>query len=275
MLTSIYAQNIDSKLDDIKSAMINGNYEGGLNECKELLKSNINDTMQLALVYGYAGLSSEALRKKEDAIEYYKMAVLYQVPQLDIYDKLINLSKKAKNDSVYEFALLEKAKAYPEYNEEIMSSLAYHYVNTMQYEKLLSTTNELLKLYPSDVNYLFFKGIALQNLNQAEDAKNYYNEVLKLNSEHPGANMSLGMFLYNEGSEIFAFRKKQYESIAKPDRVDYTAYDQGIEKGKVIYRQALPYLLIAYESGSYPDLKKILFNIYVRLEQKDKAEPYR
>jgi len=275
ILTFSQAQDIDSKVDDIKTILIDGNYEAGLKECKALLETEISDTMQLSLVYGYAGLSSEILGHKEDAIEYYQKAVLYQVPQLDIYDKLINLSKKAKNDSIYEFALLEKSKAYPEYKQEIAESLAYHYVSTMQYEKLLSTTNELLSWFPNEINYLFFKGIALQNLNQVDEAKEYYAETVKLNPDHPGANMSLGMILYNDGSEIFSFRKKQYEAIAKPDRMDYLDYNQGIEKGKALYKKALPYLLKAYESGSYPDLKPILFNTYVRLEQKDKAEPYR
>ena len=70
-------------------------------------------------------------------------------------------------------------------------------------------------------------------------------------------------------------KKKEYESIAKPDRVDYHNYDTGIEKGRVLYRQALPHLIKAYESGTYPDLKPIIFNAYIRLEQKEKAEPYR
>lgn len=275
MWTSIQAQDVDSRIDDIKTAMINSNYESGLTQCKSLIESNMTDTMQLALVYGYAGFSSEALGQNDEALIYYKKAVQFHVPQLDIYDKLINLSKKAKNDSIYEFALLEKSKAFPEYNQDITKSLAYHYVNTQQYKKLLSTTNELLNWHPENINYLYFKGIALQNLDQTEDAKSYFSEVIKLNPDHSGANMSLGVLLYKDGSEIFALRKKEYEAIAKPDRVDYAVYNRGIEKGKTVYREALPYMLKAYESGSYPGLKQMLFNTYVRLEQKDKAEAYR
>ncbi len=275
ILTSIHAQIVDSKIDDIKSALINGDYELGLKECEALLKSGISNTMQLATVYGYAGLSSEALKHKTEALNYYKKAVELQMPQLDVYDKLINLSKKEKNDSIYEYALLEKSRAFPEYTDEVNKSLAYLYINKNQYEKLLSTTNELLSLHPDDTNFNYFKGVALQNLNKVEEGKVFYAEVLKLNPDHSGANMSLGLILYNEGSEIFSQKKKKYEAIAKPDRVDYHNYETGIEKGKTLYRQALPHLLKAYESGSYPDLKPLLFNLYVRLEQKDKAEPFR
>lgn len=269
------SQDVESKINDIKIALIDGNYEAGLKACETLLKSGISDSTQLAMVYGYAGLSSEALKNKTDALAYYKKAVELQMPQLDVYDKLINLSKKEKNDSIYEFALLEKLKAFQEYNDEIKKSLAYQYLDTKQYGKLLMVTDELLKLSPNDANLVYFKGVALQNLNQAEEAKLLYTEVLKLNPEHSGANMSLGLIIYNDGSEIFLKRKQEYEAIAKPDRVNYWEYEKGIEKGKSLYRQALPYLLKAYESGLYPNLKPILFNTYVRLEQKDKAEKYR
>ncbi len=70
--------------------------------------------------------------------------------------------------------------------------------------------------------------------------------------------MSLGLIVYNEGSEIFLKRKKEYEAIGKPGRVNYREYEKGIEKGKTLYRQALPHLLKAYESGSSPDLNVIL-----------------
>lgn len=275
VLAFVYAQDVDSKIDNIKSILINGDYEAGLKECEALLHTGISDNTQLALIYGYAGLSCEALKRKAEAINYYKKAVELQMPQLDVYDKLINLAKKEKNDSVYEYALFEKLKAFPEYNDEIKSSLAYFYINNKLYEKCLNTVNELLVLHPNDINYLYFKGLALQNLNRIEEAKGVYVEVLKLNTDHAGANMSLGILIYNDGSEIFLKRKKEYEAIAKPDRVDYYNYDKGIEKGKTLYKQALPYLLKAYESGSYPDLKPIIFNTYIRLEQKDKAEPYR
>lgn len=271
----VSAQDVNSKINDIKMAMIEGNYETALKECEILLKPGIADTTQLAMVYGYAGLSSEALKHKAEAIQYYKKAVELQMPQLDVYDKLINLAKKEMNDSIYEYALLEKLKAFPEYNDEIKKSLAYQYLNTKQYGKLLMVTDELLKLSPDDANILYFKGVALQNLDQAEESKVYFSDVLKINPDHSGANMSLGLIIYNEGSEIFLKRKKEYEAIAKPDRVNYWEYEKGIEKGKELYRQALPYLLKAYESGLYPNLKPILFNTYVRLEQKDKAEKYR
>ena len=254
---------------------MDGNYEEGLQACRSLIESNVSDTSQLALIYAYAGMSSEALGNAEDALVYYKTAVRFEAPQLDVYNKLISLAKKEKNDSVYEYALMEKARAFPDFDEPVTESLASHYAKTREYEKLLNTTNKLLKSNPDEVKILFYKGVALQNLDQVEEAKSYYNKILEIDPDHPGANMGVGMLLYNDGSKIFAFRKKEYESKKNPDRVDYSIYNKGIEEGKTIYRQALPYLLKAYESGSYPGLKQVLFNTYARLEQKEKAEQYK
>lgn len=273
--SAVKAQDIDSKLNEIKFSLMNGNYEEGLKASKSIIESNAGDSTQLAFVYSYAGISSEATGKTEDAISYYKKAVRFEVPQLDIYDKLISLSKKEKNDSVYEFALLEKAKSFPDFDDSVTKSLATHYANSGQYKKLLKISNKLLESYPNETRYLFYKGVALQNSDQIEEAKVYYNKILELDPDHSGANMGIGMMLYNDGSEIFKSRKKEYESKVNPDRVDYSVYNKGIEAGKKLYREALPYLLKAYESGSYPGLKQVLFNTYARLEQSEKAKAYK
>jgi tetratricopeptide (TPR) repeat protein len=272
--TSGQAQDFDAKLTEAKISMMEGHYEVGLNQCKELISTG-TDSTQRSLAYGYAGLASEVLGYLPDALAYYCQAVSYKVPQMDVYDKLISLSKKEKNDSVYEFALLEKAKAFPEDQPDITKNLAIHYANTQQYEKLLDASNALLNWFPENTNYLFYKAVAYQNLNQVEKAETHYQKVLQLDPEHPGANMSFGLLLFNRGSEVFESRKKEYEAKSRPNRVDYSVYRKGIDQGKALYRQALPYLLKAFESGSYPGLNKALYNIYVRLEENEKAALYR
>jgi tetratricopeptide (TPR) repeat protein len=275
VIVSAQAQDFDDMLTDAKLAIMDGNYESGLNICKELIASENADSLQLAQAYASAGMASEALKNKTEALYYYAKAVEFKVPQLDICDKLISLAKSEKNDSIYEIALMEKSVAFPEYDESITKSLANLYAKTQQYEKLLSCCDKLLEWYPGETTFLFFKAAALQNLKRPDEAKEYYQKVMEIDPDHPGANMSIGLGLYNQGTEIFSARKKDYEAIAKPDRVDYAAYNKGIEEGKKLYREAAPYLIKAYESGSYPSLKRVLFNLYVLLEEKDKAEPYR
>lgn len=275
LATSGYAQDFDDMLTDAKLAMMDGKYEEGLKICKELIAAENADSAQIAEACASAGMASEALKDRPGALTYYAKAVEYQVPQLDIYDKLISLSKSEKNDSIYEIALMEKSKAFPDYNEDITKSLANLYAKQQQYDKLLNYSDKLLEWYPSETKYLYFKAVSLQNLNRFDEAKEYYSKILELDPDHPGANMSIGLALYNQGSEIFSARKKEYEAIAKPDRVDYSNYNKGIEAGKKLYREAAPYLIKAYESGSYPSLKRVLFNLYLLLEEKEKAEPYR
>jgi tetratricopeptide (TPR) repeat protein len=275
LIYTTQAQDFDQKLNDAKMAMMDRNYSSGLEICESLIASQTGDSTQLSSAYAYAGMACEALKRTPDAINYYQKAVAMKIPQLDIYEKLISLSKKEKNNEVYEFALNAKAAEFPEDYQDIAKSLANHYANTQQYEKLLSKTDELLNWEPDNINYLFFKAVALQQTGKADESKEYYKKVLALDPNHPGANMSIGLMLFNEGTAIFDKRKKEYESIAKPDRVDYYNYEKGIEKGKEIYREALPYLLKAYESGSYPNLKAALFRSYSLLEEKQKADLYK
>ena len=274
-IITAHSQDFDEKLMDAKLAIMEGNYESGLNICNELIATKNDDSTHLAEAFATAGLACEGLKHTTDALNYYSKAVELNIPQLDIYDKLIGLSKNEKNDSIYEFALIEKLKAFPIFEESITKNLNNHYAKIKDYEKLLTTSNKLISWYPSTTRYLFYKALALQNVGQIEESRTYYQKVLELEPEHPGANMSIGLMLYNKGREIFSQEKKEYEAIAKPDRVDYAVYNRGREKGKVFFREASPYLIKAYESGSYPDLKRVLFNLYVLSEEKEKAEPYR
>ena len=275
MCVSIQAQDFDSKMNSANTALMNGNYEVALTESKNLIAGGEGDSLQQAMVYSYAGLASEGLGKTADAIKYYKKAIQLQVPRLDIYDKMISLTKQAKNNADYEFALLEKRKAFPDFQTSIVQSLAYLYVNTKQYDKLLAATNELTVWFPTNATFFNFQGIAYQNLGQVDQAVVSYKKALELDPAHAGANMGLGMILYKKGSKIFDKEKKAYESISKPSRVDYTNYRKSLEEAKSVYREALPYLLKAYQNKSYSSLKGVIFNIYTRLEEKEKAMQYK
>lgn len=272
---SVQAQDFDSKMDVITNALMNNDFELCLKECDSLIAGGEGDSLQQAMIYSYAGFASERLNKSTDAIVYYKKAIQFKVPQLDIYDRVISLSKKANNDADSEFFLLEKRKAFPEFKESIVESLAYLYLKMEQYEKLLSVTNELIEWFPANPTFFNFQGIAFQNLDQIDQAEASYKKVLELDPGHSYANMGMGMILYNKASKIYDDKKDAYSSINKPTQVDYYTYRNALEGPKSIYRKALPYLLKAYEDESFSSLKAILFKLYTRLEEKEKTMQYK
>lgn len=272
---SVQAQDFDSKLDDAKTALINSNFELCLSECEGLIAGGEGDSLQQAMLFSYAGFASEQLNKSTDAIKYYKNAIQLQVPRLDIYDKVISLSKKVNNNADCEFALLEKRKAFPEFQTSIVESLAYLYMEMEQYDKLITVTNELIGWFPANPTFLNFQGIAYQNSGQIDQAEVIYKKVLELDPDHTYANMGMGMILYNKASKIYDYKKDVYSSINKPTQVDYYTYRKELEEPKSIYREALPYLLKAYEDEAFSSLKAVLFKLYTRLEEKDKTMKYK
>ncbi len=272
---SVQAQDPETLLGNADNAFMEKRYEEALQQYKNIISLTGTDSVIRALAYGHAGLCSEELGENENALAYYKEALLLQIPRLTIFDMMINLAKQEEDDSAYEFALVQKMKAFPDFEAPVVQSLAYHYYNTKQYEKLLGATGELTEWFPGNARFHYFKAIAEQNLGDTEAAKLSFQKALELEPDHPGANMGMGMLLYNEATELFTKAIKAYESIENPDRVDYYNYNKSIEKPQAIYRQAIPYLLKAYEDKAYSGLRGAIYNSYMRLEDMENANKYK
>jgi len=272
---SVQAQDVDSKLSETEMALMNGNNEQALNLSKDLIERGKGDSVQLATMYCYAGLASDQLKKPEDAINYYKKSIELKVPRLDIYDRMISLTKKMKKNDEYEWALLEKQKAFPDFKIPIDKSLANLYLKTKQFDKLLAVTNELIEAYPENPAYYNYQGVACQNLGKFDQAIAAFKKVLELDPDHSYANMSLGMIYYKEGSNKFDQLRDDYEKKKNPNWDEYIKYHNSLDEPEALYRKALPYLLKAYKDETYAQLKDVLSVIYTRLGEKDKAAKYK
>jgi len=271
---SILAQDFFDRKAKADFAYINSNYD----EALELYRSIMNfpgvDSANVALVYANAGICCENLQKNTEAIAYYKEAVRFNVPQLMIYDKLISMAKDAKDNSIYEFALLRKKSAFDEFEIEVNQKLVYLYYNTKQYQQLLEISNFLLEWYPDYSKYHLYNAVARQNLNDIDGAEKEYEKAIEFDPADAGANMGKGLILFNKAEKIYDNCKSRYETIAKPDRIDYSNYRKCLEGPKAIYSECLPYLLKAYENKSYSSLKDFIKKTYLRLEEKENADKY-
>lgn len=268
------AQDLDSKKAAAEQLYMQKDYAGALSAYEEMLKMTDLDSTVAAEVYSSAGICCVELNKNDIAISYFTEAVKRNVPQLMIYDKLISMAKDADNNDIYEFALLQKQNAFPEFEIEVKQKLAYLYFSSKQYEKLLPITANLLEWYPDYGTYHLYDAIAKQSLNDVEGAEIAYGKVLELEPDNSGASMGKGMILYNRAMNLYNKLKTQYEAKDKPDRVDYSNYRKSLEEPKRMYAEALPYLLKAYENKSYSSLKGIIKNTYLRLEDTESANKY-
>ncbi|MFA9390811.1 MAG: tetratricopeptide repeat protein [Prolixibacteraceae bacterium] len=270
----LFAQDFDAIKTNADQAYVSNNYPKALELYQQILNGAEADSADMALIYSNAGMCCTQLNQSNEAIAYFKKAVSYKVPQLMIYDKLIEMTKAAKDYKNYEFALLHKLEEFPDFIGDVNSKLAYHYYNTQQYDKVLEVTNTLIEWYPDNAKYWLFNAVARQNLNDLPGAEKAYDKVLVLDPEQAGANMGKGMILYNRATAMYDKMKNAYDALDKPDRVDYSNYRKEIEKPKAIFAKALPYLLKAYENKAYASLSGIIKTTYLRLEDKQNADKY-
>ena len=271
---SAFCQDFNDLQNKADLMFMDGKFDLALEQYKSLIQLDSGDSTQRANVFSYAGLCSEQLGQKKEALSYYKEALLLRVPQLMIYDKMISLAKEEKDNEAYEFALLQKGAEFPDFDVDIEQSLGYYYYNTKQYKKLLTTTSKLTEWFPDNARFFLFQAVAKQNLNDIKGAKVDYYKVLSLDPDNAGANMGIGMILYNNANEIYDKLKADYDAIVKPSRVDYSNFRTKLEEPKAIYEDALPYLLKAYENKSYASLKGVIKNSYLRLGNKENADKY-
>ena len=273
---SAQAQDLNSRLNQAQNELMNGKYEVALKTCEDFIASNKGDSVQKATMYGYAGIASEQLKNVSNAIKYFKKAVQLKTPRLDVYDRLISLSKKSGSDEDYEFALIQKRTEFPDFQQSIVKTLAHLYLKNKQYDKLLEATKELTVWFPDNSSFFNYQGLAYQNLGQIDQATTSFKKVLELDPDDAYANMAYGIILYHRANKIFDESKKEYETIKNPDWKDFNKYDKSLAKPKAIYQEALPHLLKAYQEQTYASsLKGILNRIYTRLGEKDKAAQYK
>lgn len=273
---NVIAQELSEDLNKIKSSFTEAKYEEALEQSNQIIHSpEGRDSVDMALAYSYAGFSCENLNKSTEAIENYKQAINYNVPRLDVYELLINLTQNTGDNENYVWALKAKMKSFPDFKYETSQSLAQHYLRTKNYEGLLTVTEELLAQYPDNTKFLYYKGLAYQNLDKEDKAYEVYENILKLEPENIGANMGAGVYLYKKGSMMFKTEKAKYDAKKSPTRVDYTNYVKSLDEAKAVYSDALKYLLVAYNDGGKTNLKGAIANIYTRLGEPEKAEQYK
>lgn len=261
-------------LQEVELAMTERNYSKALELSLMMLQKEAKDSGAISKYYAYAGLCHEALGQTEEAEKSFKRAIDYKTGSLMIYDKLIAVAKAKGDDKTYEYVLSRKASRFPEYQEEIFKRLSTHYYKTKQYEKLSGTAKALLSTLPESVKYSYYAGVAAQKENNNEEAKVFYKKVIKLQADHKGANTSLGVMLYKEAAAVFQAETKKYEAKAKPNRVDYHNYLKRLETAKDIHKEALPYLLKAYELNPDKSLKGLIKNTYLKIGETEKANKW-
>lgn len=268
------AQDFDALMRSANNLMSEEKYEEALVVFKDMLALEESDSVRLSWINGYTGICMEELGREDDAVSYYKKAIDLQFPNYSIYDKLYSIAKTRKDYALQRFVLEAKLYMFPEQEPASLKSLCYVLANLRDYKNLVSTADKALQFDPQNFKYYYFKGLSYQHLKDIEKASESYEYALALKPDDHSSNMNLGLMLYNQISAKFEAENKKYNSLAKPTRVEYTAYTKATEALKKDYLKAEPYLVQAFIVKPNTSLNKALYNLYVRTGQKEKIESF-
>ncbi len=252
-----WTQSFDSEITKANNLAFEKDYVAALQLYNHLL-TELNDSVDLANVYGYAAVCAEKLEDDTIAYNYFKKAVAYGTFEESVYNKLYAMATNQNDVDCQEYVLTRKLLVFPSQRKKLLKKLAYLFANSQQYHKLLGVSKELLKNAPDNSEYSYLNGIALMNLDQAEEAETSFRKALELKPDDYASNMSLGLLLFNQASKAFDQEQAKYEKIKKPMMDDYLVYFDEMKKVKAIYLKAEPYLTKACQIKCNDSLQKAL-----------------
>ncbi len=271
---SVNAQDFATMKEEADNAFMNGNNEEAVAKYKKLMEME-GDSSDFAMIYAYAGLGSKVLGNIDDALTYLHKSLEYDVKRSMIYDQMIGIAEKAENYDEYEFAMTKKMDDFPNTKVELLKTLVTKYYRGKMYDRLVKYTAQILELYPTNRTYLTYDAIAKQNLNQTEEAIAAYERLIKVDSSNAYAYMSIGMMYYKSANEKWDKAKADYEN-GKQGQVEYAYYRRSLGPLRDNYKEAIPYLLKAYEINptKYASLKPVLNKSYTRIEDMENAAKF-
>lgn len=271
----LVAQDFDSVFNKANGKFFEKNYKEASLEYQKMIESGMGDSIQRSWIYGYIGVCFQELKQIEKAKRNYILALKLGSPNASFYSKLLKVYKSEKDIKGQEFVLLlRKENVLGEYKKAV-KSLAYLYVNSEQFEKLLVVCDELIGWYPSNYKYRYFKAVSHQKTNKIEKAIKEYRKAIELKLDDANSNMNLGMILFFAANNLYDLAVKNYEAIAKPTDDDYQKCKRKLNNARAAMRKAELFLLRAYKGKPNENVKKALFNLYNKCNQRSRAKQYK
>ncbi len=272
---NLSAQDFDQMLNKANGYFFKKDYQTAINEYQNILKANVGDSLQRSWAYGYIGSCSEGLGNTKKAITNYLKSIELGSPYALFYKNLLKIYKNQKDYKGQEFVLINLQKNLPYEYRNAAKKLAYVYLKSKQYKKMLATCNELTSWYPNKFKFVYLKAVAYHQLKQFDDAIATYKKGIELNAADLNCNKNLGMLLFIIGNKQFDNAVEKYNAIAKPTDADYKKCKKKLANARPKMMLSEPYLLKAYKIKASNKLKKTLHTLYIKCNKKEKAELYK
>lgn len=189
----LYTKSIEQNPDFMDAYLNRGLVNNELGDYKNSL-TDYDKAIELdskcALAYNNRGYTKYKMQNFKGALEDYNKAILLN-PKLNIA-----IDNKAKLVSE---VCLEDDK---DFSEKYYLSLGISEINKGNLKEAVENFDEALKFNSDSAIVHFYKGVAYQSLNKAEDAINSYTKSIELNKKMIDAYFNRGQLLFKDNPKL-------------------------------------------------------------------------
>lgn len=272
---TVWAQdNFDELSKKGNVQLVNSNYKKALDYFDAALKIGGVKESNMAWTASIAATCAQQLNDDVNALKYYKLAIENNTIDETVFDAALELAKKMKDDDSQENILLVGKERLESQYKRYTTKLLYFYFNSQMYTKVPAIADAVLQYKPDDLKTIYLKAVSFMNSDNEAEAISAFKYALQQDSLDDNTNRQLGFIYYNKGQIIYNNANDKYNAIVKPSRSDYSNYRKSITNSFDSFNSASQYLETAYRINPDEKIKKALFTLYTRLEQKDKASRF-
>lgn len=271
----ITGQTVEDKARLAAKEMNSGNYK----EAIELFQQAIDlipDETSHAITFAYAGMCAQEAGELDIAKSYFIEAINRGMVETMVYDALANIAKEEKDYATQIMAYKAGVEHSPADKEKYLIKLCGVYKKKKDAENLIITANAILETDKTHLKALEYKGTGQQYNKDMPTAKLTFEELYSLDSSSINANIFLGNYYYQVGKKTLDASRKEYDKIVKPTRVQWHEENEKNRATMATYfRPSIKHLEYVYSQKKNSNIEKMLFAMYTKLGENEKAAPYK
>ena len=223
-----------------------------------------NITKEKLLFYKYEMYKGAAMKDK--TMEYANKLIEIKYKDPKIFTDMIKISLLDK-DTAMALSYIDKGKIMFDDNIDIVNFELDIFLARKKTDILKEKLNAAIVIAPDNEVLHFVLGNVYKSTKNPQEAEKCYLKAIELKSDYEPAIYNLGLIYYDAGKD---WNEKQNALPMKdPKAKEYEA------KANENFRKAVGYFETSYEIDKDNKTKKILFQLYARLGETEKAAKYK
>jgi tetratricopeptide (TPR) repeat protein len=253
---------------------VNGKFDKSL-KCLELLEASLpfdfdggikrnNITKEKLMFERFLTYRKAGDRAKAKEIADQLIGINYKDPLL--FTDMVDYSLKQK-DTTEALKYIEKGRSMFEENESLMNSELNIYLARKKSDVLKEKLKAAIEIAPDNEVLHVVLANLYKNTGQREEAEKEYLKAIELKPDFALGHYQLGVLYYSQGKEW----NDKLNDLKPGDKreKEYQA------KSNEHFKKAVGYFETYYDATKDPDTKKLLRQLFVRLQDTEKAEKYK